>query len=164
MKYCYNCGNQLIDDANFCPLCGHPQTNQSQFSQNYSHPPNNAVDGMLTKISERIKTNGIIWIVVGALQIVLGLFANWYFLAVGILNLISALQDINYSGKILQNPSGIVANALPLVRPIISLIYNLVIGGIMGIAGSVYYFVAVRGFIIENKQHFIDLEQNYNNQ
>jgi len=119
---------------------------------------------MLTKISERIKTNGIIWIVVGALQIVLGLFANWYFLAVGILNLISALQDINYSGKILQNPSGIVANALPLVRPIISLIYNLVIGGIMGIAGSVYYFVAVRGFIIENKQHFIDLEQNYNNQ
>ena len=46
----------------------------------------------------------------------------------------------------------------PLTGPIITLIYNLLIGGVIGVAGSIYYFAAVRGYVMENEQAFLELE------
>ena len=45
-----------------------------------------------------------------------------------------------------------------MTMPIIVLVYNLLVGGVIGVAGSIYYFVAVRGYIMEHKNEFIDLE------
>lgn len=61
------------------------------------------------------KINGIIWIVVAIIQIILGIFVNWICLIVGVLNIISAIQDIIFSGKMLKNPNGIVDKVRPLV-------------------------------------------------
>ena len=157
MKYCYKCGTQLNDDVRFCFSCG-----QSQFSEQQSYNNKN-LDSLLNKLSERIKINSIIWIVIATLQIALGTFSNFFILIVGILNLLTSIQDIKYSHQILKKPINIIARMSPIVRPLIILIYNLIIGGLIGVAGSIYYFLAVRQLVIENKNYFLTLENNYLN-
>ena len=153
---CGNCGVALGAGQQFCSNCGQ---NTAPVAVPATAPvvaaPVAANAGaLLHKLSERVKTNGIIWLVIGILQIVAGLFIDWVFLIVGVLNIISSIQDMNYSKTVLENPTGIVARFEPLVGPIITLIYNLVIGGVIGVAGSIYYFVAIRSFVMENRVSF----------
>lgn len=154
MKFCTHCGKELLEEAVICPGCGCAVNGT---------PAAAAVPGvtvaadagtLLRKLSERVKTNAIIWLVIGILQILGGIFINWFLLIVGVLNIISSVQDMNYSKTVLENPSGIVAKFEPMVGPIITLVYNLVIGGVIGVAGSIYYFVAIRNFVMENKATF----------
>lgn len=159
MKYCAKCGKQLFDDAAFCSGCGHPTASgpaAAPYTGPYTTP--NATNGLLTKLSERLNTNGIIWIVIAVLQIIIGLTGTILPLIVGVLNLISAVKDMNYSKEVLRNPVGIVNNFEPITSPVITLVYNLVIGGVIGVVGSIYYFIALRGFVMENKNAFLALE------
>ena len=70
---------------------------------------------------------------------------------VGVLNIISAIQDIIFSGKMLKNPNGIVDKVRPLVGAILILIYNVIFGGVLGVAGSIYYLVGIRNFVMKTK-------------
>lgn len=151
MKFCSHCGKQLFDEAVICPGCG-----CSAAAPIVTAQP--TTKNLLTKLSERIKTNGIIWIVIAAIQIIIGLCGAWFTLIVGALNIISAIKDINYSKAVLVNPNGIVRNYEPLASPIITLVYNLIIGGVIGVVGSIYYFVALRSFVMENKNAFLAME------
>lgn len=151
MKYCTHCGKELLDEAVICMDCGCEVSGRNNQTVN-----NKSVDGatLLNTLSQRLNTNGIIWLVVGILQILGGIYINWFLLIVGVLNIISSVQDMQYSKTLLENPNGIVAKFEPITTPIITLVYNLVIGGVIGVVGSIYYFVAIRGFILENKQFF----------
>ncbi|MBO5908923.1 MAG: hypothetical protein J6Q67_03970, partial [Clostridia bacterium] len=128
--------------------------------QNTQTANNMSFDGatLLNTLSQRLNTNGIIWLVIGILQILGGIFINWFLLIVGVLNIISSVQDMQYSKTLLENPTGIVAKFEPLTGPIITLVYNLVIGGVIGVVGSIYYFLAIRNYVMENKQFFASLE------
>ncbi|MBR4972830.1 MAG: hypothetical protein IKY45_00010, partial [Clostridia bacterium] len=121
---------------------------------------NMSFDGatLLNSLSQRLNTNGIIWLVIGILQIIGGIFFNWFLLIVGVLNIISSVQDMQYSKTLLENPNGIIAKFEPIVAPIITLVYNLIIGGVIGVIGSIYYFVAIRNYVMENKQFFASLD------
>ena len=174
--YCTNCGYEIKNETKFCPNCGQAimsDHNSSTYhnnnqSQTYSTPAGNAnfipsdspyqatinPHTLLTQLSEKLKINGIIWIVIASLQILGGLFINWVLLIIGVLNIVSAIKDINYSKTILTTPDNIVARFEPLIGPIITLVYNLVIGGIIGVIGSIYYFVAIRGFVLQNRAAF----------
>lgn len=123
-----------------------------------------SVDGtkLLNTLSQRLKTNGIIWAVIGTLQILGGNFINWVLLIVGVLNIVSSIQDMQYSKTLLEKPNGIVAKFEPITGPVITLVYNLVIGGIIGVAGSVYYFLGIRNYVMENKQFFVSLDVENN--
>lgn len=145
--FCNKCGKEIQGDVNFCNSCGNPLNGVG----------NNA-EKLLHQLSERYKINGIIWIVVAVIQIILGIFVNWVCLIVGVLNIISAIQDIIFSGKMLKNPNGIVDKVRPLVGAILILIYNVIFGGVLGIAGSIYYLVGIRNFVIENEGEFKSLE------
>ncbi len=92
------------------------------------------------------------------MQILGGIFINWFLLVVGVLNIISSIKDMQYSKALLEHPNGIVSRFEPLTGPIITLIYNLVVGGIIGVVGSIYYFVAIRNYVMENKQFFTSLD------
>lgn len=155
--FCRYCGKELSNDAAFCSNCG-KQTSQQQSCGGYTYIPlttnSLSYQALVIKFSERVKTNAVIWIVIGVIQILLGLFVQWVLLIIGILNIITAITDFNYSKNVLQNPKGIVSHVNSLVGPILTLIYNLIFGGIIGVAGSIYYLVAVRGFVMENKLHF----------
>lgn len=159
MNFCQNCGTQLEKAAHFCPNCGAAlEVKQPTISEETPGTPPTA---LLTKLSERVKINGIIWIVIAAIQLVIGIVGAWFVLIVGALNLLSAIGNIKYSNRILNNPTNIVKNAEPLISPIITLVYNVVIGGIVGVAGSIYYLIAVRGFVLENKEAFLALEKQH---
>ncbi len=157
--YCSKCGKELLNDAAFCSCCG-----CAVGVQNHQTINNKSIDGttLLNTLSQRLNTNGIIWLVIGILQILGGIFINWFLLVVGVLNIISSVQDMQYSKTLLENPNGIVAKFEPITGPIITLIYNLVIGGVIGVVGSIYYFFAIRNFVMENKQFFesLDIENN----
>ena len=162
MKFCRQCGKQLPDEALFCSYCGF--STQPQSENPHSHTQSAGVQGtdsMVIKLSERIKINSIIWVVIAILQIIIGIILNWIFLIVGVLNIVTAVRDYNYSKQILASPVGIVKNAEPLVIPIVTLVYNAVIGGIIGVAGSIYYLIAIRNFVMENKNYFLEIEMKH---
>lgn len=149
MKYCTHCGKELMDEAVICVGCGCAVPG-ARGKSTYNPAIDN--DTLLNILSQRVNTNGIIWLVIGILQILGGLFINWFLLIVGVLNIISSVQDMNYSKTVLENPTGIVAKFEPITGPVITLIYNLLIGGVIGVVGSIYYFVAIRNYVMENKQ------------
>ena len=153
MKYCTHCGKELLDEAVICPGCG------CAVSKAYQTPAAN--DNLVSTLADRVKINGIIWIVVGVLQILFALFVNSFVLIVGILNLISAIQDMSYSTKVKSRPVGIVKKFQPLAWPIIVLVYNVIFGGIIGVAGSIYYLAAVRNLVLANESVFKEIEQRY---
>ena len=153
MKYCTHCGKELFDEAVICPGCGCAVSGQTNTAYG-------AVDcsSLISTLAQRMNINGIIWLVIGILQVIGGLTLNWFLLIVGVLNIISSIQDMNYSKALPDNPTGIVAKFEPLTGPIITLVYNLVIGGVIGVVGSIYYFVAIRNYVMENKQAFESLD------
>lgn len=159
MKFCSHCGKELLDEAVICTGCGcavggqQAQVQQPVYQQSVQQPMRDPVQ-LLQTLSQRLHINGIIWLVIGILQILGGIFWDWWLLIVGVLNVISSIQDMQYSKKVLADPNGIVSKFEPLVGPIITLIYNLVIGGVIGVVGSIYYFVAIRNFVMENRTAF----------
>ena len=149
-NFCSKCGKELNDNAKFCDNCGSGLNGTANI--------NNA-KSLLSQLSDRYKINGIIWIVVAAIQVILGITINWICLIVGVLNLISGIQDINFSKSMLVTPNGIIDKIKPLTVAIIVLIYNIVFGGILGVAGSIYYLVGIRSFVLNNENEFRVLEK-----
>lgn len=154
MKYCTHCGKELLDEAVICVGCGCPVSGQNQNTANHLFVDNSA---LLNTLSQRVNTNGIIWLVIGILQILGGLFLNWALLIVGALNVISSVQDMQYSKTMLEDPTDIVAKFEPLTGPTITLVYNLIFGGFIGVVGSIYYFIQIRGYVMQNKAAFASL-------
>ena len=153
-KFCTNCGAALAENAMFCSACGTKcDVGKEEQAVNQTVNTQQASD-LLKKLSERVKTNAIIWIVIAGVQLLLSIFVNWMFMIVGIINLVSAISDLKYSKSVLQNSAGIVDKVKSLVGPIITLAYNLILGGVIGVAGSIYYLIAVRGFVMENESAF----------
>lgn len=153
--YCSKCGKEIVPNAAFCISCGSAVKSDSYQT---AKPDINTNRTLLITLSQRLNTNGIIWLIIGIIQILGGIFINWFLLIVGVLNIISSVQDMQYSKTMLENSGGIVAKFEPITGPIITLIYNLVIGGIIGVLGSIYYFIAIRNYVMENKQLFASLD------
>ena len=147
MKFCTHCGKELFDEAVICPGCG--------CSTAATATQATGTD-LIRKLAEKVKTNAIIWLVIGILQVLAGIFGGWFVLIVGVLNIVSSVQDMNYSKQLPENPTGIVQKFEPITGPVITLVYNLIFGGIIGVIGSIYYFVGIRSFVMENKAAFAD--------
>lgn len=149
MKYCIHCGRELFDEAVLCPSCGCSCAPRVEANSN-----------LLTTFCERLQINGIIWLIVGILQLAGGWMLNWFIAIVGILNIISSIQDMNASKTYRNTPIGIVKRVTPLAGPIITMVYNVLFGGVIGVVGSIYYLVAIRGFVLANEAAFLQLESN----
>ncbi|MBR4172999.1 MAG: zinc ribbon domain-containing protein [Clostridia bacterium] len=63
--------------------------------------------------------------------------------------------------SVVTSPIGIYKKFEPIVMPIITLAYNLIFGGVIGVAGSIYYLFAIRNFVLNNKERFDRIEQQY---
>lgn len=147
MKYCAKCGKELFDEAVICPGCG---------CATGTVPVQTVGTDLIRKLAEKVRTNAVIWLVIGILQVLAGVFGGWFVLIVGVLNIVSSVQDMNYSKQLPENPTGIVRRFEPITGPVITLIYNLIFGGIIGVVGSIYYFVGIRSFVMEHREAFAD--------
>lgn len=160
--FCNKCGKEINGNLNFCDNCGNPLNNNVNISNNPLNYAANMNNGsiLIKQLSGKYKMNGTIWIIVAAIQIIFSLILSdyWLFLIVGVLNLISGIQDIVFSNSMLTNYKGIVDKVKPLAGPIITLIYNLIFGGVLGVAGSIYYLVGIRNFVMTNENAFRSLE------
>lgn len=120
---------------------------------------------LISSLSSRLMVNGIIWLVLGALQILVGLNWNmWWTIVVGGLNIFGGIKDIKRSNEIKTDPRGIIADHESLTGPIVTMIYNILVGGVIGVAGSIYYFAGIRAFVKRYEPQFLAMEQYaYNN-
>ena len=142
MKFCKTCGYGMPDSAHYCTHCN-----------NQMSPRNTLSDQKLNSLATRIRINGILWIIIGVIQLCTGVF-----LPVGILNIISAFRDLKTAKELTTYRVGLVRAYTPVTWPVITLIYNLVFGGVIGVAGSLYYFIAIRGYVMSNKEYFNTLK------
>lgn len=157
MKFCGYCGNALKDEATMCPRCGCQVAASPVVMYRMTHMQ------LLQQFASRLKTNGVIWLVIGIVQVMLSMYWDWWVLIVGVLNIITGIKDINRSNQIPHHPQGIVDEHASITEPVITLIYNLLIGGLIGVIGSIYYFVAIRGMVKENEMQFLQIEESFNN-
>lgn len=169
--FCKNCGKELEEGQKNCSSCGTNvenaignQNNSNAVQLNTTYTDSISLSQIQTKLLneliKKIKNNAIIWLAIAALQIIFGLLYNWIILVVGALNLISSLRDIQYAKSLMANPVGIVKKYKPIVEPIITLGYNLIFGGVIGVAGSIYYLLAIRTFVINNEHEFNCIESS----
>ena len=146
--FCSHCGNEIKDNASFCGNCGNSVGGANARPMYGTYTDTSTV---LNTLSQRLNTNGVIWLVIGVLQLLGGLFLNWFLLIVAVANIVSAVQDMRYSKTVLSNPRGVVAKFTPIFGPVVILVYNLIIGGIIGVIGSLYYFFAIRSYVMEHR-------------
>lgn len=152
MKYCSHCGKEVNESAVICMNCGCAVKPSEPIGRVNVDPQQRAA--VIETLSQRLNVNGIIWIIIGVLQIIFGLRRNWFLLVVGVLNIVSAARDISYGKKVLTDQSEVIKRIEPLATPIITLIYNILFGGLIGIVGSIYYLAAIRSFVMKNRAFF----------
>ena len=83
-------------------------------------------------------------------------------LIIAVLNTLFSVRDFKYSKEVLVSPVGIVEKYQSIGGLIGTLIYNVLFGGIIGIAGSIYGFV-LRSFVMSNQAQFMQIEQSFAN-
>ncbi len=158
--FCSKCGKEIQEGQSFCNHCGQ---NQSPSGAPFVPQSTTGTD-LLGKLSKKIKINGFIWFGVAGIQVIMGLislFSGIYWeeisdiisgvlmLGIAALNVKSALSDLKYSKEIHTNPKGIVEKYSPVKNLIITLVYNVILGGVIGVAGAVYGFI-LRSFVMKN--------------
>ncbi|MCM1113892.1 MAG: zinc ribbon domain-containing protein [Clostridium sp.] len=144
-KYCSLCGNSLLSDAVICVKCG-CSVNNSQQAQNSMFIES---DLYFKKLSDYEKTSGIIWLVIGIIQICTLVGA-----ICGIWNIIAACSRLKYGNELLKKPKDVINNfENQLAQIIIIMILNIFFGAIIGVVGSIFDLF-VRNYVIENKQYF----------
>ena len=141
MKFCKTCGRGLLEEVAVCPNCNSTMNEANTLS-----------DDKLKTLSNNIKIESIIWIIIGIYQCLH--FFSPLTILVGVLNIISAVKGLKWSKDIFYYRVGLVNAYKPMATSIIVLIYNLLFGGVVGVIGSIYYFVAIRGYVMDNKDYF----------
>ena len=128
---------------------------------------------LIEQLRTRLQIESIIWGIIAALQIISGLIflalgsedEEFIFLAVplilcAICNTAFCINNSNYRNEIRKNPVGIVEEYTPIGSSIACLIYNILLGGIIGVAGAIYAFF-VRSFVLKNAWEFKMIEAQF---
>ena len=143
-RFCSSCGARLTENARFCSSCG-ASVCGTQMS---------GIESCANALSVKEQTSGIIWIVIAVLQIIIGCTGQIGILIIGVLNIISGVAGLKQSKKVLTPYPGLVQEyETQLIGLIITLLYNLFIGGVIGVAGTVYEFT-IRSYVLKNRAVF----------
>ncbi len=162
--FCPKCGNEVPENQKFCPQCG----------TNLASPGGALIEGLIKKI----KLDSYVWFGIAAMQVIIGLYnlyvgftLNSFYLngttniisgvvvlAIAAVNAITAKKDLDYCKEVPNSPVGIVAKYKPIKGLIITLAYNLLLGGYIGVVGSVFGFLT-RKYVLDHEAEFLALEQ-----
>ena len=133
---------------------------------------------LISQLSEKIKTEAKVWKIIAIIQVVIGaitIIANLIgglfeqalygvlILVIAAINFKNSKKDLEFAQEIVKNPVGIVKKYEPVTGLIITLLYNAFIGGVIGVVATVFSFMT-RSFVMNNKQAFLDIENNFNSE
>lgn len=161
---CSECGKQYSDKALACPNCGNPTHTILTPIQPQSQPQYTtatqyqmitpAVSPYAEKLATKEQTSGIIWTVIAAIQIIIGISGLWVTLYIAILNGITAWGSFQKAKKVRNPYIGMVQEyEQQLTALIFALIYNAVLGGIIGVAGNIFDLIT-RNYVLTNRAAF----------
>ena len=184
--FCFNCGKELMNGANFCDNCGQAiwgrtstYNGRSSFNSSQKDMKSNR---LLSDYSDRITINAIIWLVIGIGQLftsgILILFVSmfdisaWFVLILGISNVCSGISTINSKKEILEKPVGIVEKHKIDSGLFVDYVWNAVVGILCFLTGSYFFFLLafmaiatdfflVKLYVISHKQEFLELEEKH---
>lgn len=161
---CSECGKQYSDKALACPNCGNPThtiltpiqpQSQPQYTTATQYQINTpAVSPYAEKLATKEQTSGIIWTVIAAIQIIIGISGMWITLIVAVINGFAAYTSFQKAKKVRNPYTGMVAEyEKQLTSFIIALIYNAIFGGVIGIAGNIFDLIT-RNYVLTNRAAF----------
>ncbi len=164
--YCEKCGKEYAEGTAFCAGCGAAVGNANEPMQNVG--PDENERKLLGGLSAKVKTEGFVWIGVAAVQALMGLImlligsieSALVLIVICVLNFIAASNDLKYAKVIFEKPTGIVKKYQPVTGLIISLVYNVIFGGVVGVAGIIFGFVT-RSYVLGHQAEFTSLEARY---
>ncbi|MBQ7379000.1 MAG: hypothetical protein IJW70_04885 [Clostridia bacterium] len=105
-------------------------------------------------LAEREKLSAIIWLVIGIIQCCT--FAG---IVCGVYNIYSAICRFKQAKLVLTPYPGLVKSYDNwMTSIIIGLVLNLILGGVVGVACSIFDMIGIRGYVLEHKDEFEALE------
>lgn len=180
-KFCNSCG---APNDNSDIYSNAPRQPQTQPQRNYQYQPTVSFQpiayvapspgSLIAQLSKKIKTEAIVWTIIASLQTVAGLYNIWYgidweeganitsgifLLLVAGLNFFTCGKDFAYAKSVFSNPTGIIKKYKPIGTYIFNALYNLLLGGVIGIVGTIFCFVT-RKLVVDNEQSFAEIENS----
>ena len=171
--FCPKCGKEVFENADFCSACGSSVGATQQVQSTVSSQQAADWDLLKVQLSSKVKTQAMIWLIIGLIQVLIygplliyvALEIWWEYpiygisvMAIGIANICFSIKNFEYSKTVLIKPVGVVEKYKPIGGLICNLIYNLFLGGILGVFGSIYAFV-LRSFVVNNSLKFREMEK-----
>lgn len=109
-------------------------------------------DSVVKTLSEREKISAIFWLIIGIIQCI-----TCVAVICGVWNIYASICRFKQSKAVLTPWQGIVNSYDKwMTNIIIGIVMNVIFGGIIGVAASIYDLLAVRGFVLENRKVFED--------
>lgn len=148
--YCPNCGKSVQANTKFCPECGANVSPPSQKTINTN------LDNLCLQLSQKENNLGILWLVIGVIQLISGFYFYWPAFILGIYNIIAAITHFKQSKRVLTPYLSLVEDYQKQTTLIIFLIINIIFGALIGVIGIIYDFT-IRNFVVLHQSDFKDL-------
>lgn len=149
MKFCTKCGQQIHDEAIICVHCG------CQIASAAAPQAQKNDKKLVSALSQKLDTYGTVAIAIGIFQVLtlVGLF-------MGLMNIYAGIVNKKSAKLLLDDPRDIVKRYSPAGGAILLLIFNLFLGAVIGVIATIYWLVAVRGYVLNNIDEFERIDQN----
>ena len=111
---------------------------------------NNNLSTVTKTLSDREKISAIVWLIIGICQCL-----SFVCIVSGAWNIYASISRFKQA-KLVLNPWRGIVNSYDswISNIIIGIVINVLFGGMIGVAGSIYDLIAVRGYVLSNRQVF----------
>ena len=105
-------------------------------------------------LSEREQLSAILWLIIGIIQVI-----SLAGIVCGVWNIYCAYSRFKQSKAVLTPYPGLVQSYDKwMTNIIISIVINVILGGVIGVAAAIFDLIGIRGYVLENKQLFEEME------